>query len=59
MTSLTKIQNPKPKKNFSLQTARQAESFGGFDQLSSTFGAGIMLMQSHVPTGCFRANRLN
>jgi len=42
------------KKFFELQTTRLAESFWVFEQLSSTYGTRVRLVQS----GCFGANCL-
>jgi len=30
-----------------------------FEKLYSAYGAGVMPVQSHVQTGCFRVNHLN
>jgi len=48
-----KIQNPKPK-NFFIADSKICQVFWGFEQLSSAYGAGVILAQRHVQTAGFR-----
>ena len=49
-----KICNPQPKKNFFFVTNYKTSLvFWAFEQLSTTFGARVTLVQSHVRCGCF------
>ena len=49
--SVTK--NPKPKNVCYIADSKTCVVFWGFEQLSSAFGARVMLMQRHVQTAGF------
>ena len=59
MTSLAKNPKPKTKKFFLIANWKNCQIFWAFEQLSNTFSAGVMPVQSHVWKTYFRTNRLN
>jgi len=48
-----KIHTPQPKNFFRVHTRRLATSFWAFEQFSTTFGAWVTHVQSHMRSGCF------